>query len=527
MLQVNSGRCVVVSFWDIKRMRKKTDKISVWHRIWQIFFAVFKHLPNLVSKGGPVYYREVIEDLGGGIIKLAQILAIRYEILPERYCRELANLFDRVPPMSREKIVGIFQEEFGRKPEEVFQRFAYAPHATASFGQVHRAMLGGRQLAVKIQRPDAYAKSQADIFILKLLVKFAEIFLQAPVSLKDAIREWQNWTLAELDYVKEVRNAERLKELAVDLGDQIYIPKVFKELSTKRILVLEFLEGENLNELIYREKNLLSVADRERIAKQVVWVQLLYYFKGGFFHADPHPGNIILLRDGRLGFVDFGIMGEAGTMLQNFHFANFIRFSAEGMISRAVSHFKEVMRDKLLPEEVVGDLQYGWRDKTAEELKFGIIKFLESKMGAVIIKWGHKVGDTKESLAERSSARHFLDLVAMGRRYGLELPMNLLAFVRAVVITDMVCLVLNPNFDMKQEMRLFFRENADIVAKPLAEPEVIGVVKTGVVEMSEMERELTFEKKKVLLERYLEHAAHILERMVEEDPKGTTYFVTN
>lgn len=520
-------------FWDLdpqlnflKVMIYSSAKVIVLRRIGQIFRYLVGNLKK--AKSGPVYWRLVLEDLGGGFIKLAQILAMRYEILPERYCREFSNLFDRVRPVSEGEVRSIFLQEFGRAPEEVFQQFSYKPRASASFGQVHPALFNGQKVAVKIQRPNVKTLANADIAIIKTFGKILDaLFTAAPVNLKDAIREWERWTKLELDYEREADNALRLRNSA---DTDIYIPMVYKNISTSRILVTEFLDGVNLNDVMHR--NLLdpSSSDRKLIGRTIVRGLLLNYFKTGFFHADPHPGNIILLKNGGLGWVDFGIMGEAGTAQQNYNFANFIKFSAENAAPKAVSYFKDFM-DGLKPDIGRIDRKITWKGYSSKRLENGIVRFLDEKLGEIIKRWAISVVNPKEDLSQRSTARHFLSLISTARSFGMEIPMNLLSFIRSVVITDMVCLVLDPQFNMKEELRLFFENYPELCEYP--KKNIISqIVQQPITAASallgkhEVELEQEQEEKQRLLERYLEQASRIMERILEDGSRGLAYFAT-
>ncbi|MBI2514886.1 AarF/ABC1/UbiB kinase family protein [Candidatus Wolfebacteria bacterium] len=486
--------------------------ILVFRRIGQIILALFKYLPKL-KQGGPRYWRFVIEDLGGGIIKIAQILAMRYEILPKRYCEEFAGLFDAVAPISPKEIQEVFKEEFGALPESIFEKFSYESFASASFGQVHIAELKNQKLAVKIQKPDVQRWALADILIIKFLAFGARLVIRAPVDLREAVREWESWTLRELDYRLEAENAERFR--AQNTNPEVYIPKVFKEYSRAKILTEEFLEGVSLNE-IHRDTEILSLEDRTRITKKLVYAQLWAYFKTGFFHADPHPGNVILLGDGRLAFVDFGIMGQAGTPRENHHFANFIKFSAEGVIEEAVGHFRKVMTGAgalpIIAEILPGRL----RRKPAAKLEKGFNRFLVHKLGAVILRWGERVGSQEESLLERSTARHFLSLLSLGQRFGLEMPVNLLAFIRSTIIVDMICLLLNPEFNMKEELSSYFREYPEVCGSPVLEMSSVAETKVS----------LMFGSRERLIEKYREDIFRILEKIIEEGSHALAYFST-
>lgn len=503
-------------------MRESAKGILIVRRCGEILSALVRRLPHIGS--GPRYWREVIEDVGGGIIKLAQILAMRYDVLPSRYCREFANLFDRVSPLPEEEIRQVFQEECGKDPEEIFQQFLYTPYATASFGQVHRASLGGVEVAVKVQKPNLRPRVYADLALIKSLMRVAEWFFPSvPINLRDALSEWESWTWKELDYNQEARHAKRLRES--NTSPYVYIPEVFLEQSTSRILVMEFLEGPNLNE-IHRQPLLASQGRRELIARHMIWSNLLHYFKGGFFHADPHLGNLILLRDGRLGVVDFGIMGEAGNSRQNYHFAHFMKFASEGLVKEAADHFRKFMKDAS-PKPSLSP-KYYWRKKSPDRIEKGIQKFLENKFGSIISDWARNVGESDKDLATRSTARYFLSIVSTARRFGLEIPMNLLAFIRATIIADMVCLVLNPAFDMKEEIRLFFSHYPEIC--PILEKEVRSSMVVQALKMNTCSDadflEKQFEEKNRILERYTEYAARAIEIILEEGSRGLAYFST-
>lgn len=513
---VGSDPTVILARGGIPRVEvtgfiRKTGIVIL--RIGQIFQAVFNNLFPL--KPFPVYWRMVVEELGGGIIKLAQILALRYEILPAPYAKEFSLLFDQVKPIASEEVRVVFQKEFGKNPEDIFARFEYKVYASASFGQIHKAFYQNRPVAIKVQKPQAESRAKADLILIKFLAKIGDFLFTAPVSLKEAITEWEQWTIREFDYRLEAENAKRLKKINPDSA--MYVPEVFSEVSTDRILVTEFLPGENLNQIIYHGARELSLGDRLNVARHIVRNLLFNYFKGGFFHADPHPGNIILAKDGRLAWVDFGIMGESGPLRQNLHFANFIKFASEELTTKAVSHFREVVKDSLFgktnPDDLWNDLEkYNWSGVSGKKIEKGINKFLENKLGGVIEKWAGSVGKTEKSLLERSSARHFLILVQMARRFGMDVPLNLLSFIRATVITDMLCFMLNPEFDMKKELRSFFLDHPEV-----CENQNLAIQETTI--NKETNTEVKNTEKQKLVEKYIEYAFKIIERMTEEGVK--------
>lgn len=513
----------------MKKIRLKIRSTLILKRIRQILKALIFNLRDY--KSGPNYWRRVIEEIGGGFIKLAQILALRYEILPPEYCREFSEFFDRVKPLSPEIIRNILKEELHKNPEEIFQEFSYEPYASASFGQVHVGVLNNRKVAVKLQRPDILLLVRIDIVIIRFLARVFKFFLRLPATIEDALSEWEGWTLRELNYLIEGRNIERLR--LINSSPDVYIPELFKEVSTSRILVTEFLEGFNLNEVINRKIVELPPEIKQRVARQIVWAQLTHYFRDGFFQADPHPGNIILLSDGRLGYVDLGIVGEAGSPQQNYNFANFIRFSAEEAVGKAVHHFKESMKSEISQPEVVQSLdsRYKWRNKSARKILKGINRFLENKLGSVIKGWAQEVSDSENSLYERSTARHFISLILLARRFSIDVPGNLFAFLRAVVIADMVCLILNSEFNMKEELRSFFEANPDICINSISAHEPAADSKLpiklfGIPRVKRRESEVEREGRQRLIEKHLEQFGRVMEKILEEGPAALAYFAT-
>ncbi len=512
-------------------MKRKVHAGVVILRVRQIFLSLLRHISAKTS--WPVYWRTVIEEMGGGIVKLAQILALRYEILPPRYRKEFANLFDHLKPFSKEDLLAVFREEFGKGPEEIFQEFSYNPYACASFGQVHIALLSGRKVAVKVQKPHVQRLACVDIVLLKALMWAGSIFFLTPVNLRDATREWEVWTLRELDYRFEAQKAISLRALHFahsELGSYCYIPEVFSEYCTSRVAVFEFLEGWSLNDIIHRRTLELSDVMRERISSCVVQTQMLQYILGGSYQADPHPGNIILLEDGRIGYIDFGITGEVGNAQEQYHFVHFIKGAAEGNMKGVVAHFKSMTMGDAFSRETLKGLKYTWRKKSLQKIEKASMRFLEHKLGGIIERWTADVANTQEGFYSRSTARHFISFISMARRYGLEVPLGILSFIRAVIIADTVCLAINPQFNMQKELRHFFIQRAQLLATSLQDPSLSAktgpIATAGSLQESEGKREREVEERQRLVERYLSYAERIVESIVEEGSRGLAYFAT-
>jgi len=232
----------------------------LWHfpRVWQVFAVLWRSfvapsLPFRRRKGpsGPVRMRSALEELGGAWIKLGQMLAMRFDLLPAAYCEELFKLLNEVKPFPYTQVREIIRQELGDVPEAVFRSFVPEPFAAASIGQVHRALLQtGEQVAVKVQRPHIRQVMQADIGLMYAVARLLDWthFVGATHS-REVIDEFARWTADELDYLVEARQAVLLYEHARD--DPLErIARVYPEYTTSRVLTSEFLPGIPLIEII-------------------------------------------------------------------------------------------------------------------------------------------------------------------------------------------------------------------------------------------------------------------------------------
>lgn len=267
---------------------------------------------------GPVRLRMLMEDAGGTFIKFGQMLALQPDILSLEYCNALFDLLDRVEPFAYENVERTFVEEFGRKPSEMFDTFECRPLATASIGQVHVAHLGGRKLAVKVQRPNVETDFAGDIRLMSFAVRaIKRLRLQSLSWMIEPLSEFVMWTREELDYRREARYMEHLRENASDNACE-RVPEVLREYTTRRTLVLEFLEGVTVLDYLralergdeelparLRDANF----DADEAARNIINNFLGDAFRHGMFHADLHPANLMLLPDSVVGYIDFGITG--------------------------------------------------------------------------------------------------------------------------------------------------------------------------------------------------------------------------
>lgn len=256
-----------------------------------------------------VRIRRILEELGPTFIKLGQIMSTRPDLFPEDVILELEKLQSHVPQFPYTQVKKIIEDELDQDIKDVFQVFDETPLAAASIGQVHRATLKtGEEVAVKVQRPEISKKIDIDFDILMEMAQLAEMRLDwaKRYQLNEIVEELKETLKMELDYTIEAHHMSRIK--AQFRGDpDIYIPDVYHYYTTKRVLVMDYVSGKKLKEMIADKQ---KVEEKKRLAEQIVDATFKQVLVDGFFHADPHPGNIMRLEDGRLVLLDFGMVGQ-------------------------------------------------------------------------------------------------------------------------------------------------------------------------------------------------------------------------
>jgi len=253
--------------------------------------------------------RLAMEELGPTYVKLGQVLSTRPDLIPVDFIKELAKLQDEVPPFPFEEVQHIITRELGGPPNRFFDQFDEIPQASASIGQVHRAVTqDGEQVAVKVQRPGIKRTIEVDLEIMLHLATLMErhieeIAFYRPVKI---VEEFAKTLEREIDYTYEASNMERVA--GYFLSDMtVYIPKVYRDLSTPKVLTAEFIDGIKISEI--RQLDAAGL-DRHEITRRGAYILLRQVFEIGFFHGDPHPGNIFVLPDNVICLLDFGMVGS-------------------------------------------------------------------------------------------------------------------------------------------------------------------------------------------------------------------------
>lgn len=262
-----------------------------------------------------VAFRQTALKLGVLMIKLGQFLSARADLLPEQALTVLASLQDEVPPESFDHVVSVIETELGKPVNQIFSALNPQAAAAASLGQVHKATLlsNGYEVAVKIQRPHIDQLVGMDLSTLKFVIWIINHLVNTSefIDLKGVYREFKRTVYEEIDYLTESNNAKRFREMFQD-DPTIHIPYVYEEYSSRRILVLEWVDGIKINDYAALEA---AGVDRLEVANRTVQAYFHQFFEVGFFHADPHPGNIFVKPGPSAGepviqFVDFGMVGQ-------------------------------------------------------------------------------------------------------------------------------------------------------------------------------------------------------------------------
>lgn len=253
--------------------------------------------------------RMAAEELGPTFIKLAQILSNRPDIIPEGLVKEFEKLQDRVPPVPFVQAKVIVENGIGKKIEEVFEEFSQVPMASASIGQVYKAkLLTGEEVVVKVQRPNVAEIIEQDLSIIKEAVRRMDRYMkkQGVLNGEEVVRVFERAITKELDYQNEARNIDRFRTTYKHRTD-FYVPKAYREFSSNKVLIMEFVKGCKITDVEQLREWNISPA---RIVEKGMDIYLSQIFEYGYFHGDPHPGNVLVNPEGRIILLDFGMVGQ-------------------------------------------------------------------------------------------------------------------------------------------------------------------------------------------------------------------------
>ena len=372
--------------------------------------------------------RMACEELGPTYIKFGQILSTRPDLVPVDFIKELSKLQDNVPSSPFSEVSKIIESELGAPPEDIFEFFEKAPLASASIGQVYRATLkDGEEVAVKVQRPGIKKIIEVDLEIMLHLATLMErhieeMSLHQPVKI---VEEFARTLEKEIDYTIEATSMERIsRNFLNDLT--IYIPKVFRDTTTESILTTELVEGIKVSEIDRLEK---AGLDRKLITVRGADIVLKQIIKHGFFHADPHPGNIFVLPDNVICLLDFGMTGSVDRRTRE-DFSDL----AESVVTRNESRATQVLLK----------LTYWDEDPDIRLLEKDVADF----MGRHLYK----------PLKDIKIGKLLNNLLDLAFQHRLRIPPDIFLMLKAFSAVEGVGLMLDPDFDMIKQAAPFIKE---------------------------------------------------------------------
>ncbi|MGR9086398.1 MAG: ABC1 kinase family protein [Gammaproteobacteria bacterium] len=376
----------------------------------------WEHVEEYVALETPQRIRRVLEELGPTFIKLGQILATRVDLFPPQFISEFEKLQDQAPPVPFEDLLEQIEEDLGGPVEEIFAEFDKQPLAAASIAQVHKAvLLDGTPVILKIRRPGLRKIIEADLRLIQRIVEIAES--ESPelhrFHPREIVRQFNQSLRRELDFAGECRNAERI---AANLAEDpnIRIPKVYWQWTGERINVQEYIQGIQGRDLQALED---AGLDRKLLADRGARAVIQMIMEDGFFHADPHPGNVFYLPDNQLAFIDFGMVGRI-TEERREQVVSLLY----GMVNHAPAKVAEILQD--------------WSDNVQADEQMLIVE-----IEAFVDQY------SSLALKDLSLTVMMSDLMALLRDHKLILPGDLALLIKAYITLDGLGRHLNPEFN--------------------------------------------------------------------------------
>jgi predicted unusual protein kinase regulating ubiquinone biosynthesis (AarF/ABC1/UbiB family) len=443
-VRADFNRRAVSRLRDLARQRGRRAQLKAWAsaQIFRAFDRFMRVLRYLIFRGAEgsarkqarlvkqaIWMRESLIDLGPTFIKIGQALGTRADLLPLEYVKELARLQDQVPAFSTADAFAIVESELGRSLHECYAEIDSEPVAAASLGQVYRARLAtGEEVAVKVQRPNLESTIVFDVAILFRLVKLTNRFFPKANENADwegMLREFHSTIFEEMDYVKEGRNADRFR-YNFRTWRAIRVPKIYWSHTSTRVLTLDFIRGTKVVDIEGLRAHRISAVKVNRLLIRTYLKQLL---EDGFFHADPHPGNLLVMDSGHLAFFDFGMVGRISPKLQ----------------AQMIDAFFDVVgRDvKGLGQDII-DLNFlkpGVDPETVRPVVESLFThYLNLKLGDVNFK------------------ELTYDLAEVIYEYPFRLPANFTYIMRALMTLEGIGVVTDPGFSFFETAKPFAKE---------------------------------------------------------------------
>ncbi|MBI4451060.1 hypothetical protein HY642_03735 [Candidatus Woesearchaeota archaeon] len=376
----------------------------------------------------PVRLRMAMEELGGAFVKLGQLLSLRPDLVPPEYASEFRKLQDKVAPIPFDTVKKLLESELKQPVSKAFLHVEPQPIGSASVSQAHKATLrDGKPVVIKVQRPEAEAQFKGDIALMRLLAERLEKSRYGQFKPAAIVDEFEKYTRNELNFVYEARNIDRFA--AIFKGKTVRVPHVLWPLCSKRVLTMTYLDGSKLSEID-------GVAiDKKIVSSRVADAMVTQLFEQGFFHADLHPGNILVWKDNSIGLLDFGITGSLSSTIRR-----------QGIL----------LYTALLEKDA--DRAYRILTSVGTPREDAKLDALRENVASIINEWyGSDLGQ-----ARVTQMMHQLFVSAV--QHGVNMPVDLLLVGKALVTAEATCLLLDPKFSFseysKPTIRRLMRQDA-------------------------------------------------------------------
>ncbi len=395
------------------------------HRLREILAVLYRH--EVIKGVTPQKLRLILQDLGPTFVKIGQILSMRKDLLPEAFLKELALLRDSVRPMPFSEVRDILEGEYGAPLEEVFASFEKEPIGAASIAQVHRAaLLDGNQVVVKVQRAGIDEKMQKDMALLRKAAGLLTLSGVAggAVDFRTVLDEMWFVTRQEMDFLAEAQNVDTFAAFQREVAF-VTCPKVYMAYTTRRVLVMEYVDGLPINQM---EKLKESGYDLKEIAEKLCFSFLKQVLDDGFFHADPHPGNLSV-REGKIVFLDLGMVGRLTPREQQL-----LTRAVKGVVLQDVQEAKAALLSLAVHTQAID------HPRLYEDIETVMGRYGQMEMGQM------NLGKMME------------EVLLIANRHGLQLPQGMAMLSRAIVTVQGVVSGLCPQVDFMSMLAAVMQE---------------------------------------------------------------------